>query len=70
MKRQTYMMVRATEEEKLIAKAKAEEMGMGMSAFIRFLVHHWNRPETPQNKNTGVFIQRVRDCTRRLIKGG
>jgi len=68
--RTEYIIVRVTQEEKAVIRAKAKDVGMGMSAFIRLLVHHWNRPETPQNKNWGVFWQKVRDCTKRLLKGG
>lgn len=42
-----FMMIRATEEEKNLAQLKAQEMGMGLSAFVRLLVKNHNTTERP-----------------------
>jgi len=49
------MMIRATEEEKNIAKSKAQDMGMNLSAFVRFLIRNWDSPETHQNQRQSLW---------------
>jgi len=45
-----FMMIRATEEEKNIANAKAQELGMNLSSFVRFLIRQWELDDNPRGK--------------------
>jgi len=54
-----FMMIRATEEEKLIATSKARDLNMNLSAFVRFLIRDWDSPEKRQNKNSASFLRNL-----------